>query len=138
MSQEETKAEKPGTETQGCSEVSESRSAGGEPINIELNVTSAEQSDSESSAEEHTDREREFKSPAEEFKQDKSYSPDSKPTTCKRASPKSDAAVICNSKIERSPDQELYSNLTESLQCEKRPFAPSSLHPLNNPLSYRK
>ncbi|XP_048394685.1 diencephalon/mesencephalon homeobox protein 1-B [Stegostoma tigrinum] len=93
MSQEETKAEKSVTETQGCSEVSESRSAGGEPINIELNVTSAEQSDSESSAEEHTDREREFKSPAEEFKQDKSCSPDSKPTTCKRASPKSDSPI---------------------------------------------
>ncbi|XP_060685882.1 diencephalon/mesencephalon homeobox protein 1-B isoform X1 [Hemiscyllium ocellatum] len=93
MSQEETKAEKPATETQGCSEVSEPRSAGGEPINIELNVTSAEQSDSESSAEEQTDREREYKSPAEEFKQEKSCSPDSKPTTCKRGSPKSDSPI---------------------------------------------
>ncbi|XP_078075552.1 diencephalon/mesencephalon homeobox protein 1-like isoform X1 [Mustelus asterias] len=93
MSQDEAKAEKAATETQGCSEVSEPRSAGGEPVNIELNVTSAEQSDSESSAEEQMDREREFKSPAEEFKQEKSCSPESKAPTCKRGSPKSDSPI---------------------------------------------
>uniref|UniRef100_UPI00398F5E39 diencephalon/mesencephalon homeobox protein 1-like isoform X1 n=1 Tax=Pristiophorus japonicus TaxID=55135 RepID=UPI00398F5E39 len=93
MSQDETKSEKPATETQSCSEVSEPHSASGEPINIELNVTSAEQSDSESSAEEPMDREREFKSPTDELKQDKSGSPESKPTTCKRGSPKSDSPI---------------------------------------------
>ncbi|XP_007885233.1 diencephalon/mesencephalon homeobox protein 1-B isoform X1 [Callorhinchus milii] len=92
MSQDEAKSEKPATETQTCSEAIEGHSQPrSEPSHVELNVTSAEQSDSESSAEEQIDREREFKSPTDELKHEKNISPESKSATCKRGSPKSDS-----------------------------------------------
>ncbi|XP_005993588.1 diencephalon/mesencephalon homeobox protein 1-B isoform X1 [Latimeria chalumnae] len=60
---------------------------------VELNLTSSEQSASESAAEEQTDREEELKTATEESKLDKSPSADSKVLNCKRSSPKSDSPI---------------------------------------------
>ncbi|MBN3293602.1 DMX1A protein, partial [Polypterus senegalus] len=62
-------------------------------LSVEVNVTSAEQSGCESAAEEHTDKEEEYKLPREEPKCDKSPIPGNKTPPCKRLSPKADSPI---------------------------------------------
>ncbi|MBN3298589.1 DMX1A protein, partial [Amia calva] len=62
-------------------------------LSVEVNVTSAEQSGSESAAEEHTDKEEELKPQRDEPKCDKTLSPGNKSPSCKRLSPKADSPL---------------------------------------------
>ncbi|XP_006634753.2 diencephalon/mesencephalon homeobox protein 1-B [Lepisosteus oculatus] len=62
-------------------------------MSVEVNVTSAEQSGSESAAEEQTDEGEELKQHREEPKGDKSHAPGNKSPPCKRMSPKADSPL---------------------------------------------
>ncbi|MBN3277825.1 DMX1A protein, partial [Polyodon spathula] len=64
----------------------------GTELSVEVNVTSAEQSGSESTAEDHNDKE-EYKPQREEPKCDKSPAPGNKTPPCKRLSPKADSPI---------------------------------------------
>lgn len=58
------------------------------PLDMELNVTSAEHSGSESAAEDNTDREDESKGRGEEPKCERAATPGDVSPVCKRLSPK--------------------------------------------------
>ncbi|XP_029106413.1 diencephalon/mesencephalon homeobox protein 1-A isoform X2 [Scleropages formosus] len=62
-------------------------------LSVEVNVTSAEQSGSESAAEDNTDKEEELKQLREESKGDKALLPGNKSPSCKRLSPKPDSPL---------------------------------------------
>lgn len=58
------------------------------PLDMDLNVTSAEHSGSESATEDNTDREEESKCQAEELKGERAATPEDVSPVCKRLSPK--------------------------------------------------
>lgn len=58
------------------------------PLDMDLNVTSAEHSGSESATEDNTDREEESKCQAEELKCERAATPEDVSPVCKRLSPK--------------------------------------------------
>ncbi|XP_036410431.1 diencephalon/mesencephalon homeobox protein 1-A-like [Megalops cyprinoides] len=62
-------------------------------LSVEVNVTSAEQSGSESATEDNTDKEEELKQLRDEPKGDKGLLPGSKSPSCKRLSPKPDSPL---------------------------------------------
>ncbi|TNM97874.1 diencephalon/mesencephalon homeobox protein 1-A [Takifugu flavidus] len=64
------------------------------PLDMDLNVTSAEHSGSESATEDNTDREEESKSQAEELKCERAATPEDVSPACKRLSPKADSPLV--------------------------------------------
>lgn len=65
------------------------------PLDMELNVTSAEHSGSESATEDNTDREEESKCQGEELKCDRAATPEDVSPVCKRLSPKPGQNTSC-------------------------------------------
>uniref|UniRef100_H3CNE1 Diencephalon/mesencephalon homeobox 1a n=1 Tax=Tetraodon nigroviridis TaxID=99883 RepID=H3CNE1_TETNG len=64
------------------------------PLDMDLNVTSAEHSGSESATEDNTDREEESKRQGEELKCDRAATPEDVSPVCKRLSPKPDSPLV--------------------------------------------
>ncbi|XP_043941776.1 diencephalon/mesencephalon homeobox protein 1 [Protopterus annectens] len=93
VSHDEGKNELPMPETQTSTSETDKKHVLQPETCTEMNLTSSDQSASESAAEEQTDREEDFKRPAEEPKHDKGPTVDSKSLHCKRSSPKSESPV---------------------------------------------